>query len=139
MLFFPFFLTFLALSFSETFGKCLAKPSKPTHSPEADGIFKRLSKMHASPALPSPSSPILNFYFCFAHTTSLSLSMSPPTHTHTPHNKQTHTRTADLQQKSNLRTSTIVSFSFCCVVIAYRVVCLFVGSYRRYFPSCTHS
>lgn len=80
-----FFLLSLLCHFQKPLVSVLQSPASPPTLLEANGIFKRLSKMHASPALPSPSYPILNFYFCFAHTTSLSLSI--------PYNKQTHTHT----------------------------------------------
>ncbi len=62
-----FYFTFFAWSFSETFGKCYAKPSKPTHSPWSRCHILLLCKTHASPPLPSPSSSSATcFLFSFS-------------------------------------------------------------------------
>lgn len=78
MLFSPsFFLTFLALSFAETFGKCKAQLAHPL-SLKQMAHLKLLSKMHASPC--SPHTLLLEsltLYFCFPHTASLFSLPSP--------------------------------------------------------------
>lgn len=96
MLFFPFFLLSLLCHFQKPLVSVLQSPTSPPTLLEADGIFKRVSKMHASPALPSPSSPIRNFLFFLLlfrpHNQLISFHAAPP-HTHPTINKHTHSHT----------------------------------------------
>lgn len=109
----PFLFTFLLLChFQKPLVSVLLSPASPPTLLEADGIFKQLSKMHASPLhtlllllhfFPSPLLflRLLNFFlFCFLWCQLY----PPPAHTHTHWN---------FEQKGESRTHSCMGWGAC--------------------------